>query len=230
MLRLEVAAPIFSFDIGIFTVNINRDIIVQWGVIVILGLVSYILTRNLKLVPNKKQVVLESIYTYVEDLVINNIGERFASFIPYVGTLVIYLLCLNLTGLIGIAPPTANLSVTLGLGLTSFFVINFTAMRLNGPIGYAKGLGQPYLLMLPINLMERIILPISLALRLFGNMLAATMLIDMMYKALGSISVIAELGLPIIAHGYFDLFDGTIQMLVFTMLTIINIKMTAEHH
>ena len=230
MLRLEVAAPIFSFDIGSFTVNINRDIIVQWGIIVVLGIVSYILTRNLKRIPSKKQVVLESIYTYVEDLVINNIGEQFANYIPYVGTLVVYLLSLNLIGLIGIAPPTANLSVTLGLGLTSFFVINFTALKRNGLIGYAKGLGQPYLLMLPINVMERVILPLSLALRLFGNMLAATMLIEMLYEALHSVTFLAQLGIPIIAHGYFDLFDGTIQMLVFTMLTIINIKMTAEHH
>ena len=85
-------------------------------------------------------------------------------------------------------------------------------------------------MMLPLNIMERVMLPISLALRLFGNMMAATMLIEMIYEALGSIGMLAQIGAPIIAHGYFDLFDGSIQMLVFTMLTIINIKMTAEHH
>lgn len=230
MLRLEVAAPIFSFNIGSFTVNINRDIIVQWGIILILGIISYVITRNLKRKPGKRQVVLESIYTYVKNLVINNVGEEFINFIPYIGTLVVYLLCLNLIGVIGIAPPTANLSVTLGLALISFFVINFTAMKKNGLLGYAKGLGSPYLFMLPINMMERVILPVSLALRLYGNMLAATIVIEMIYEALSSIAWIAELGLPIMVHGYFDLFDGTIQMLVFTTLTIINIKMTAEHH
>lgn len=227
---MEVAAPIFSFSLGGFTININRDIIVQWGVILVLWLVAYLLTKNLKRVPDKKQTVLETIYTYVEGLVKNNVGENYLNLIPYIGTLVIYLLSLNLIGIVGIEPPTSNLSVTAGLGLTSFFAINFIALKKNGPLGYAKGLGAPYALMLPINIMERVMLPISLALRLFGNMLAATMLINMIYNALSSIGWLAEIGIPIIAHGYFDLFDGTIQMLVFTMLTLINIKMTAEHH
>lgn len=227
---MEVAAPIFSFNIGSFVVNINKDIIVQWAIIIVLWITGYLLTRNLKRVPNKKQVALESLYSYVEGLVKENIGESYIGFIPYVGTLVIYLLALNLIGVIGIEPPTANLSVTIGLAISSFLVINITAMKKNGPLGYVKGFGQPYLLMLPLNIMERVMLPVSLALRLFGNMLAATLLINILYSALGSISWVAQLGIPIIAHGYFDLFDGTIQMLVFTMLTIINIKVTAEHH
>ncbi|MGG7176926.1 F0F1 ATP synthase subunit A [Clostridium paraputrificum] len=227
---MEAVTPIFSFNIGDFPINITRDIIVQWVVILILGIAAYLLTRNLKRVPDKRQVVLESIYTYVHDLVRDNIGESFISYIPYVGTLVIYLLSLNLIGVIGIKPPTENLSVTLALGFTSFFVINGTAIKRNGAWGYTKGLGEPYLLMLPLNIMERVMLPVSLALRLFGNMMAATMLVDMIYEALGSMTWLAQIGLPIIAHGYFDLFDGTIQMLVFTMLTIINIKIVSEHH
>lgn len=230
MFRLESVAPIFSFNIGGFPINITRDIIVQWAVILILGIAAYILTRNLKRVPDKRQVVLETLYTTIEGLVKNNMGESYVGYIPYVGTLVVYLLVLNLMGIVGIAPPTQNLSVTLGLGLTSFLVINYTAIKRNGVWGYTKGLGEPFLMMLPLNIMERVMLPISLALRLFGNMMAATMLIEMIYEALGSIGMLAQIGAPIIAHGYFDLFDGSIQMLVFTMLTIINIKMTAEHH
>lgn len=227
---MESAVPIFSFKIGSFPVDITQEIIVQWAVILILGISSYFLTRNLKRVPSKKQVVLETLYTTIENLVKNNIGESYLNYIPYVGTLAVYLLVLNLLGIIGIKPPTQNLSVTLGLGLTSFIVINATAIKRNGPIGYVKGLGEPFLLMLPLNIMERVMLPISLALRLFGNMLAATLLVDLIYEALGHVAWIAQIGAPIIAHGYFDLFDGSIQMLVFTMLTIINIKMTAEHH
>ena len=60
-------------------------------------------------------------------------------------------------------------------------------------------------------------------------MLAATLLIDLMYSGLAHIGWIAQLGVPIVAHGFFDVFDGTIQMIVFTMLTMVNIKMTAEH-
>ena len=227
---MEEIGVVFSFDIGDFTVEVTESLVVQWGVILLLAIGSYFLGRNLKRVPGKKQVVLEMIYNYVHDLVDNNIGSSFLGYIPYVGTLVVYLLALNLMGLFGIKPPTQDLSVTAALGLTSFFVINYTALKRNGTLGYLKGWGSPYLLMLPINIMERVTLPISLALRLFGNMLAATILVELVYSALGKISFIAQAGLPIIVHGYFDLFDGAIQMLVFTMLTIINIKMTAEHH
>ena len=71
-------------------------------------------------------------------------------------------------------------------------------------------------------------LPVSLALRLFGNMLAATLLVDMVYEALAGVASIAQIGLPIIVHSYFDVFDGTIQMLVFSMLTMIQIKLVSE--
>ena len=227
---MEAARTLFSFEIGGFPININRDIIVQWVIILILTLSAYILTKNLKQVPNKKQVVLEQLYTYVEGLVKDNMGNSFINFIPYVGTLVIFLLTLNFTGIIGIEPPTQNINVAIGFAISSFLVINIVAIKRNGPIGYLSAFRKPFIFMLPINIMERFILPVSLSLRLFGNMMAATILIEMIYHALGSISWIAEIGVPILAHGYFDLFDGTIQMLVFTMLTISYIKLTAEHH
>ncbi len=220
----------YSFKIGNFPINITSDIVVQWVVILVLGITAYLLTRNLKRVPDKKQVVLETIYNYVENLVKSNMGESFMVYLPYVGTLVVYLLSLNLLGLIGVEPPTKSLSVTLGLGITSFLVINGTAIKRNGIGGYAKGLVSPYALMLPLNILERVTLPISLALRLFGNMLAATLLISLLYKGLSSLSFFAQIGLPIVAHAYFDLFDGTIQMLVFTMLTIVYIKIISDEH
>ena len=137
----------------------------------------------------------------------------------------IYLIFLNFMGLIGIKPPTQDLSVTIGLALTTFIAIHYTAIKRNGFGGYLKGYIHPFAFMAPINFMERVMLPVSLALRLFGNMLAATILVDLVYEVLGHFAI----GLPIIVHGYFDVFDGTIQMLVFSMLTMIQIKLTAEH-
>lgn len=227
---MEPDVILYSFDLFGFPVLITRDIVVQWVVILVLGSLAYLLTRNLKRVPGKKQIALEYMYGTVKDLVQENMGESYLTYIPYIGSLIIYLLVLNLLGLVGVKPPTQNLSVTIALALGTFIVIQYTAIKRNGPLGYLKGYGEPYLAMLPLNVMERIILPVSLSLRLFGNMLAATILLELLYEALGAIGPIAQLGLPIIAHGYFDVFDGTIQMLVFTMLTMINIKLTAEHH
>lgn len=227
---MEAVEPIFSFNIGGFTAIIGKQIIWQWIIMLILTVVAILLTRSLKKGPNKIQVLLESLYKSAENLVKSNMGEEYISYIPYIGTLMVFLVALNLTGLFGVKPPTANLAVTAGLAITTFVVINVNALVKNGLLGYLKGFVSPSPFMLPLNLMERIIIPVSLALRLFGNMVAAVIVIDLFYEFLTGLTTVAGIGLPIFLHGYFDVFDGLIQMLVFTMLTVINIKVTAEHH
>ena len=222
---MEQSPIIYSHNFGFFTLDITTSVIVQWVIIAILGIGSFLLTRNLKEKPDKKQAALEKIYITVESVVTNTMGESYLRFIPYIGSLMVYLIFLNFMGLIGIKPPTQDLSVTVGLAITTFITIHYTAIKRNGFGKYLKGYVHPFAFMVPINVMERVMLPVSLALRLFGNMLAATILVDLVYEALGKFAI----GLPIIVHGYFDLFDGTIQMLVFSMLTMIQIKLTAEH-
>ena len=221
--------PIFSPEIFGITINITSSVIIQWVVIIILGIGAFLLTKNLKLKPSKTQAALEKVYQSIRDISVDTMGEEYESFLPYIGTLMIYLIVLNFLGLIGIKPPTRDISVTVSFAIVTFLVVNLNAIRKNGIVGFGKGLVHPFWPMLPINIMERFILPLALSLRLMGNMVAATVVIELVYKALGSIGMLAQFGLPIIAHGYFDLFDGTIQMIVFVMLTMINIKVTAEH-
>lgn len=224
---MNLIQPIFSFKIG--NILIDSDIVFQWVVILVLGITAYLLTRNLKLKPNKTQVAAEWVYEYVANLVRGNMGESYMSFIPYIGTLMVYLLVLNLLGLIGILPPTRDINVALALAFISFMVIQGSAIKRNGVGSYLHGYAHPFVAMLPLNIMERIVLPTSLALRLFGNMLAAALLVELMYEALGHLGWFAQIGLPIFAHAYFDLFDGVIQMIVFSMLTMINIKLIGDH-
>lgn len=211
-----------------FPLGISSEIVTQWIIMLVLAIGGFLLTRNLKSIPDKRQAALEKLYVTVESLVKSTMGDSYMNFIPYIGSLIVYLLCLNFTGLIGIKPPTQSLSVTAGLGITTFMTIQYTAIKRNGLLGYAKGYAHPFIVMLPINIMERIMLPVSLALRLFGNMLAATLLVDLVYESLAKVAGVAQIGLPIIVHSYFDVFDGSIQMLVFTMLTMIQIKLVAE--
>lgn len=222
---MEQSPIIYSHNFGIFTLDITTSIVIQWVIIAILGIGSFLLTRNLKEKPDKKQAALEKIYDTVKSVVESTMGESYLNFIPYIGSLMVYLIFLNFMGLIGIKPPTQDLSVTVGLAITTFVTIHYTAIKRNGFGRYLKGYAAPFAFMTPINIMERVMLPVSLALRLFGNMLAATILVDLVYEALGHFAI----GIPIIVHGYFDLFDGTIQMLVFSMLTMIQIKLTSEH-
>ncbi|OOM71057.1 ATP synthase subunit a [Clostridium puniceum] len=221
--------PIFSPEIFGITINITSSILIQWCVILILGIGAFLLTRNLKLKPNKTQSALEKLYQSIRELVLGIMGDEYESFLPYIGTLMIYLLTLNLSGLLGVKPPTADLSVTLSLAIVTFLVVNLNAIKKHGMVAYGRGLLHPYAFMLPINVMERFVLLVSLSLRLYGNMMAAVVLVELVYHALGSIGALAQFGSPIIVHLYFDLFDGALQMIVFSMLTMINIKVTAEH-
>ena len=136
---------------------------------------------------------------------------------------------MNLTGLIGIKPPTVDYSVALALALITFFVVQWFAIKKIGLGHYFKGYAEPYAFILPINLIERVMLPVSLSFRLFGNMIAGVVIIDLAYKSLGSLTGFAQLIVPIPLHFYFDLFDGIIQMVIFVMLTMVNIKVIAEH-
>lgn len=220
--------PILSPEIFGYKMDITAGIIIEWAVILILGIVAYALTRNLKLKPTKTQAALEKIYQSLRDFIIGNMGEEYESFVPYIGTLMIYMLILNWMGAIGLKPPTSDVSITASFAIITFLVININAVRKNGLLGYGKGLIHPFALMLPLNLLERVMLPLTLALRLFGNMFAAVILVELVYQGLGSISIITELGIPILVHSYFDLFDGILQMVVFSMLTMINIRVVAE--
>ena len=221
---MEVS-KLISIPIGKFHIVFNQEVVVQWAIMISLTILMIWATRNLKKVPDRKQTAVEYFYTTIKNLVDSNMGEAYESYIPIFGTLAAFLLVMNLLGLIGIKPPTQNYSIALGLALCSFLLIHGNAIKKLGFVHYLLGYGKPFAVMLPINIMERAVFPISLSLRLFGNMMAATVVIDLVYNALGNFAI----GAPVPVHLYFDVFDGTLQMVVFLMLTMIQVKVLPEH-
>ena len=227
---MELTHPIFSFNIGKLVIDIKPEAIIQLVLVLLIGILAWWATKDLKRRPTgKKQVVVEYIYTTIQNVVNANMGEQYGDMIPFIGTLAVFIVTMNLLGLVGITPVTNKFSVTLALGLISFVVIQGYTMKKIGIGHYFLGYGQPMLMMLPINVIERVMLPVSLSLRLFGNILAASFLVELVYESLDKIAWIAQIGLPVPLHAYFDIFDGCIQMVIFVMLTMINIKITVEH-
>lgn len=212
-----------------YNFQITLSLIIQWVIVLGLSLLIAFINISLKKMPDKKQSVIEIFVEFVEKTVEETMGKSFKNFAPFIGTLAIYLLSMNLVGLFGIKPPTTDYSVTLGMSLITFIVIQGYTIKKAGLRHYFTGYAKPLPLLLPINIMERIMLPVSLSLRLFGNMFAATIIMELVYSALSSIAWVAQLGIPVPLHMYFDLFDGTIQMIIFVMLTMINIVITSEH-
>lgn len=226
---MEEMVPIYTLNLFGFPFYITLSILIQWVVIFIALIFSVLYSSRIKRIPGKVQSVVEMLIEFLTKTVDENMGEGKRSFVPYIGSLGIYLFILNVVGLFGIKPPTTDFSVTLGLALTTFIVIQGYTIKKLGLWGYFKGYASPVAILLPINIMERIMLPISLSLRLFGNIFAATIIMELMYGALGGINFFATIGIPIPFHFYFDIFDGTIQMVIFVMLTMINIKIISEH-
>lgn len=227
--ELEKFEPLFYLNLLGFKFGVTLSLLIQWIIIVIVSIIAIISTRNLNKIPNRKQSFLEIIVEGVNNLVKENMGEEYVGYVPYIGTLMIFILFMNLVGLFGFKPPTLDFSVVLGLALITFVIVQSNAIKKIGLGHYLLGYAKPYSFLLPLNLVERFMLPVSLTLRLFGNMTAAVVIMDLVYEALHGISWFAQLAIPVPLHAYFDIFDGTIQMVIFVMLTMINIKVVAEH-
>lgn len=221
--------PVFSFNLGNFPVDITVGIISQWVIILIIAIMAYLFSRNLTLRPGKLQLLGEWFYSTLKSGINNILEGDYEDIVPFIGTLGVFLLFMNLTGVVGITPATSDLSVTAGLGLVSFYIVQAYAIKKIGLKHYFIGYTKPNLIMFPFNILEKVLLPVSLALRLFGNIYAATLLMELIYHTLTGISWFAGIGLPGLASVYFDFFDGTIQTVIFVMLTMVNIKLTAEH-
>jgi F-type H+-transporting ATPase subunit a len=232
------AAPLINLPLGGYTLVIDYSVVAQWVIMLIIIAAVLVFTRKLETVPKGSQIWVETIVEKIQGLVIGNMGEGYKNYVPYIGTMMIYLLMLNLVGLVGFRPPTTDYSVTLALALISFIVIQGTAIKKNGFGHYLSGYTQPYSFMLPLNLIERFVVPVSLSLRLFGNITAATIMVELLYEGLEFFSHALHLPeqlpifqaiIPVPFHMYFDIFDGSIQMFIFTMLSMIFIKTTSEH-
>lgn len=195
---------------GLFSVP--QSVAVTWIIMAALVLASILLTRNLKKTPSKPQMALELAVGFLNGFCKDNLGEHWRPFAPWLGTVALYIACANLSGLFGLTPPTRDLTITATLALLSMLLIYGAQFRYRGLGGGLKQFAKPMPLLLPINLMEIAIRPLSLCMRLFGNVLASYVIMEM-------IKCLAPAVAPVPFSLYFDLFDGLIQTLVFVFLT-----------
>lgn len=194
-------------------IPVYESVVVMWIIMAVLVIAALLLTRNLKVRnPGKLQCALEWAVEFLNGFVRDSIGPHWKSFAPYLGTVAIYIACSNIIGIFGLTPPTKDLSITTALALMSLCLIYGAQFRYRGFVGGWKKFAEPMPLLIPINLMEVIIRPLALCMRLFGNVLGAFIIMEML-------KFVVPVFLPAIFSIYFDLFDGLIQMVVFVFLT-----------
>lgn len=223
----EGFGPKIAFEI--MGIQVTETVTVTWLIMAFLVIMSIILTRNFEKIPKGVQNVVELFVDTVYNLVESTMGKDKIGFAPYIGTLMLYLACANLIGLLGFRPPTADLNTTLGLALITFVLIHGNGIRKKGILSYLKGFTEPFFLLTPINLIGEIATPISLSFRLFGNIVGGLIIMSLVYSALGGLTTLVlgidipffQIGIPAILHLYFDLFSGLLQTFIFAMLTMV---------
>lgn len=166
--------------------------------------------------PGALQNIAEFIVESLDKMVVTSMDKHAGKFQNYIGTLFIFILISNISGLLGLRPPTADYGVTFPLGVITFFIIQYNNVKYN-KVGAFTGLFKPLPFLFPINLIGEIAVPFSLSLRLFGNILSGTVMMALIYGLLSKIAI----GWPGFLHIYFDIFSGCIQAYVFCMLTMV---------
>lgn len=179
----------------------------------VLTLLSIIFVRNLSVEnPGKVQLALESAISWAQDFFIQIIGKENQRYVPYLITVILYLGVSNVIGLFGFKPPTKDLNVTAALAIMSMVLIEYSGIHRNGLKHWLKHFTEPVPLVTPIMVMEIVIRPLSLCMRLFGNMLGGFVVMELL-------KMVIPLLVPIPFSFYFDIFDGLLQAYVFVFLT-----------
>ena len=221
--------------------TIQSDVYVILLITILLGIGIILLSKKLKKAdPLEKPTGILVPVLWAIDIVhrnvVNNVGEKTADILtPYILVLWVYIFVANTISLFGLSSPTSNLSVTLLLAFLTWLLIQITELKYQGLGGYMHGFLEPLAVMLPMNIVGKFSIMISMSVRLFGNILCGGIMMQLVYGATQALSnaiagffgakggVFNFIG-PIVApvlHAYFDLFAGFIQTLVFVTLTMV---------
>ncbi len=220
-----------------FGIHISETVVNTWAAMAIITLLCIWLTRNMKVRnPGKRQLAAEKIYFMLTGLVKGTMGKENAFFVTYIGALFAMSMIGSLMSLLGLRPPTADLSTTLAFALISFVITQTVKIKNHGFGGFLKSFTEPVAVITPLNLISEIATPISMAFRHFGNIASGLVISSLVYGALiaasnallgwipnsflASVPWLAA-GLPAVLSIYFDVFTSFLQAYIICMLTMV---------
>ena len=220
MEELEAAT---AFTIPIFGgIEVAESTVISWVIMAIIMILTLVLTRNMKVEnPGKLQVGVEYVVESLQNIVRGIVGHEGERYVPYLATVLVFLGISNVFAVTGMKPPTKDLNVSAAVALMSIVLVQIASIRQNRVKGWLKGFTKPIAVVTPINIMELAIRPLSLCMRLFGNVLGAFVVMKLLEHLVPII-------LPAVFSLYFDFFDGLIQAYVFVFHTVLFIKEAVE--
>jgi len=202
-------------------VRITETIVSTWiimGLMIIGAIVlRYLFFKDPKDVPETGlQNVVELAVESMERFATGPLGQKYLWLDSWFFMLFSFLLFANISGLLGMRSPTADIATTFAMSSATFILVQAMAFRYE-PKKHIKSLLTPSPVFLPLNIIGEMAIIISLSLRIFGNVLAGTIIMGMVY---GLLPWWANIGLPAALHIYFDLFSGAIQAFIFCLLSM----------
>jgi F-type H+-transporting ATPase subunit a len=216
-----LASPVF-FHIG--PLEISEHIFSAWVVMAVLVILAILATRSMQLVPKGLQNFMEVVVEQLMGLVEQTAGSKGRAFAPVVMTAFLFILAANWIGTLpffgnikGFKSPNSNLNITASMAIIVFLLCQFFAIKTNGIPGYLKEFVVPN----PLHILTELSRPLSLSLRLFGNIFAGGVLVHTMLGIAPFITFVF-LGL--------ELFVGAVQALIFTMLTLVFLTIAVTPH
>lgn len=217
---------------GDIHIVIQPELIFSLIIITVLSIFFILAGRKIKAADSTKRptgivLVCETGVKMIQDYMATLMPAQFSkNYYPYFAMMFIYIFISNISGLFGFEAPTSNYSITLAITIITFTLIQYNALKTKGIFTYIKDIIWP-----PTNILGTLAPLISLSMRLFGNIVAGSILLSLIYSFTGYLSEYVInfnfLG-PLIApifHAYFDVFAGFIQTLVFVTLSSILIAL-----
>ena len=215
--EVSIAAPRTTF-LGL---DVSSTIITSWiiiaAIIVIALILRFTVITRLKDVPkgaqNALELAVDTAYKYSKSTAPHGAGELA---VTWVFTVVAFLVGCACSELFGVRTPASDITVTAALAILSFLFINLYGFKAKGFSGRVKALASPTPIVFPIRIVVDIAVPVSLACRLFGNMLGGLVVMDLLYNAMGTYAV----GIPSVLGLFFNVFHPLIQAFIFITLTL----------
>jgi len=202
-------------------VTITRPVVTTWVLMLVLTAAFWLVTRRLKALPDGRQAVLEIVVAGIAAQIEDVIRKDSRPFLPLLGTLFIFLVTANLSGLLpGVEAPTSKLETPAALALIVFFSVHYFGIRARGLRGYLASFAKPKLIMLPLNILSELTRTFSLMLRLFGNIMSGEFIIALIVALAGLFVPIPLMALEILI--------GIVQAYIFTVLAAVFIGAAAD--
>ncbi|MCL1995371.1 MAG: F0F1 ATP synthase subunit A [Defluviitaleaceae bacterium] len=216
--RALATVEIFGQELWITETHVSTWIVM--GILIVLAILVRVALTRFTEVPTGKQNVIELAVESFDNFVKNTMGPENRAYGMWFFGVFIFIMASNFSGLLGMRPPTADLSTTLVFSVTTFLLVTFSAI-LKKPKEYFKSFFEPLFVLFPVNVIGELSIIISLSVRMFGNILSGLIVLGIVYYLLPTVLTIA---IPAALHFYFDVFAGAIQAFIFTILSMIFIK------